>query len=267
MDGRRLTGFEALVRWRNAERGIVPPSEFIPVAEETGLIGSLGEWVLREARGQMKEWLDRFSFRPLPTIAVNVSYHQLTGQGFVDCVRDILYETRLPAECLRLEMTESAVMKNPEESIETLRQLKALGIGLEIDDFGTGYSSLGYLSYLPFDTVKIDRVFVSQLGVREEGTEIVRTILGLAASLSLDVIAEGVETEAQRQRLAELGCTRAQGYFFSKPVPAELVPERMQAELIRQGFARLEARDEGPAPRLLPAPASAAQPTNEEVAA
>jgi diguanylate cyclase (GGDEF)-like protein/PAS domain S-box-containing protein len=237
---RELTGFEALVRWKHPIRGIIPPSEFIPVAEETELIVPLGAWVLRESCRQMVEWQNGHKFDPPLHISVNVSFKQLTRAGFVEEVQDVLRETRLAPSCLSLEMTESAVMQNPEEAIETLRRLREAGIGLEIDDFGTGYSSLSHLSSLPFDTLKIDRSFVSGLGVREDSVELIRTILDLARSLNLDVIAEGVENEMQIQALIELGCPRAQGYYFSKPVAREIVPLLFEEESLKRSFKRLE---------------------------
>jgi diguanylate cyclase (GGDEF)-like protein/PAS domain S-box-containing protein len=244
--GNRLTGFEALVRWKHPERGMISPGEFIPVAEDTGLIIPLGAWVLKEACRQMAEWQSRFSSNPPLTIAVNVSYKQLTVAGFVESVREVLGKTGLAAASLRLEMTESAVMKDPEESAKTLRRLKDVGVGLEIDDFGTGYSSLSYLSSLPFDMVKIDRSFVTGLGTGEDRGEIVRSILELGRSLGLDVIAEGVETEGELQRLLKLGCGRAQGYYFSKPLDPEAVPALVEVESLKSAFRQLERRPEKP---------------------
>jgi diguanylate cyclase (GGDEF)-like protein/PAS domain S-box-containing protein len=255
----RLTGFEALVRWNHPERGMIPPCEFIPVAEETDLIVPLGAWVLNEACRQMAEWQTRSSSHPPLTIAVNVSYKQLTVAGFVESVSEVLGETGLAGASLRLEMTESAVMKDPEESIETLRRLKRLGVGLEIDDFGTGYSSLSYLSCLPFDILKIDRSFVTGLGTGEDRGEIVRSILELARSLGLEVIAEGVETEGELQRLLALGCVRAQGYYFSKPVDPKAVPAMVAVENLKSAFRQLEGRTEKPGGEMLKLAASAAK--------
>jgi diguanylate cyclase (GGDEF)-like protein/PAS domain S-box-containing protein len=249
IDGQRLTGFEALVRWLHPKRGMVlPPGEFIAVAEETGLIVPLGRWVLREACRQMVEWQDRFGLAPAPTIAVNVSFRQLVGKDFVEEVRRILQETGLSPSALRLELTESAVMKDPEETIETLRRLKELGLALEIDDFGTGYSSLSYLSSLPFDTVKIDRSFVTGLGGGDDHSEIVKTIIELARSLNMDVIAEGVETEAERRKLVELGCERAQGYYFSKPLAAASAPAVFEVEALKRAFGVLKVQPETATP-------------------
>lgn len=237
---RRLTGFEALVRWNHPERGMVPPDKFIPVAEETGLILPLGKWVLREACRQMSEWQENYAIAPRLTIAVNVSFEQMAEKSIVEEVNGVLRDTGLAPGALRLEMTESAVMKDPSETIETLRRLKELGLAIEIDDFGTGYSSLSYLSCLPIDTVKIDRSFIRELDTQEDRAEIVRTILELARSLHLDVVAEGVETEAQLGRLDGLGCQRAQGYLFSKPLPASAIPLLFEVEALKQSFGMLE---------------------------
>jgi diguanylate cyclase (GGDEF)-like protein/PAS domain S-box-containing protein len=217
---RRVTGYEALVRWKHPERGIIPPSEFVPVAEETELIIPLGRWVLEEACRQMAEWQRKFSHGAPLTISVNVSFRQLLDAGLVEDVRRVLAETGLAPGSLRLEMTESTVMTRTPEAIDSLRQLKELNIGLEIDDFGTGYSSLSYLAQLPFDTLKIDRSFVKDLGARGENSDIVRTILDLARSMSLNVVAEGVETADQAAVLTALGCSDAQGYYFSRPADA-----------------------------------------------
>ena len=265
IDGQRLTGFEALVRWMHPRRGMVPPAEFIPVAEETGLIVSLGKWVLREACRQMVQWQDRYGLSPSPTIAVNVSFRQLVGKGFVDDVRRILRETGLAPSALRLEMTESAVMKDPEESIETLRHLKELGLALEIDDFGTGYSSLSYLSSLPFDTVKIDRSFVTGLGGAEDHSEIVKTIVELARSLNMDVIAEGVETETERRKLVELGCERAQGYYFSKPLPAVSAPAVFEVEALKRAFGGLKMQPGSAIPSAPMRATAAAKPSGGDL--
>jgi diguanylate cyclase (GGDEF)-like protein/PAS domain S-box-containing protein len=248
--GQRITGFEALVRWKHPVRGLVQPSEFIPVAEETDLIVPLGRWVLGEACRQMAEWQRDVAFEPPLTIAVNVSFKQLTDAGFVEDVRRILAETGLCPGTLKLEMTESAVMENPAAAIDTLRRLKDLNAGLEIDDFGTGYSSLSHLNSLPFDTLKINRSFVGKLSGDKESWAIVKTILDLARSMNLDVVAEGVETADQLQTLAALGCARAQGYYFSKPVAADAVPRLFQVEALKRAFRRLEGQPAAPAEEL-----------------
>jgi len=218
----KIAGFEALVRWRHPERGLVSPVEFIPLAEETRLITEIGEWVLRESCRQMSEWRDLLppSHRPL-IISVNLSSKQLTQPDLIERIKQILRETGLPPHLLKLEITESAVMDNAESAASMLAQLRDLGIRLSIDDFGTGYSSLSYLHRFPVDTLKIDRSFVSRMGQGDENSEIVRTIVTLASNLGMTVIAEGVETEAQHEQLSALGCEYAQGYLYAKPANAE----------------------------------------------
>jgi diguanylate cyclase (GGDEF)-like protein/PAS domain S-box-containing protein len=239
--GLRIVGYEALVRWNHPERGTLGPDEFIPVAEESDSIIHLGRWVLREACRQMADWQVRFpSDQPLD-ISVNVSPRQLADPRFVHDVEAILAETGLNPRCLNLEMTESSIMGNPDGALSTLRQLKLLQVGLEIDDFGTGYSSLSCLHLLPFDTLKIDRSFIKELGARFEGAEIVRTILALARSLEMFVVAEGVETEEQLQTLTDLGCDYAQGYYFSKPKNAQMTEELMaERSKLQEAFGTLQ---------------------------
>lgn len=214
----RLSGFEALVRWRHPQRGIVSPAEFIPVAEETGLVSPIGWWVLQEACRQMHCWQQRFSLNPPLTISVNLSGKQLTQPDVVERVEQILQATGLNPTTLKLEITESSIMENAESTIAMLQQFKALGIQFSIDDFGTGYSSLSYLYRFPVDTLKIDRSFVNKMDVELEKLELVRTIATLAWNLGMDVVAEGVENQNQLSHLKALGCEYAQGYFFSKPV-------------------------------------------------
>jgi len=242
----RITGYEALVRWNHPRRGIISPEEFIPVAEESDLIVDLGRVVLSEACAQMAQWHKIFAFDPPLTVAVNVSPKQLSDAGFVRDVERILIETGLNPRCLKLEMTESSVMGNPETTLATLRQLRRLNIGLEIDDFGTGYSSLSYLQKLPFDTVKIDRSFIRELATDDESFEIVRTIVELARSLNMQVIAEGVETRNQLETLAYLGCNCVQGFYFSKPLSAQatqaLMRERLELERAFETLQRGEVR-------------------------
>lgn len=266
----RTTGFEALVRWQHPRLGIVSPAEFIPVAEETDLIVPLGRWVLGEACRQMADWQRRFPFDPALTIAVNVSFRQLTRAGFVEEIERLLAETRLCPGTLKLEMTESAVMESPRATIDILRRLKELNVGLEIDDFGTGYSALSYLNSLPFDTVKIDRSFVSELGVSHESRAIVKTIIDLARSMNMDVVAEGVETATQLEILTSLGCGRAQGYYFSTPVTASAAPVLFEVEALKRNFSRLKAADELAAETLaawIPGHAEVSGRVSEEVLA
>jgi diguanylate cyclase (GGDEF)-like protein/PAS domain S-box-containing protein len=219
VEDRRIAGFEALVRWQHPERGLVPPSEFIPLAEETGLVVPLGRAVLEEACRQGADWW-RAGGDGL-TVSVNLSVKQFTQPDLVEQVDAVLRESGLPSRLLKLEVTESMVMENTDAAIALLRRLKALGVHIAIDDFGTGYSSLSYLLRLPADSLKIDRSFVSGSGDPGRNANIVRTVVGLAYSLGLDVVAEGVETEEQRALLADLGCPLAQGFLFSPAVDGE----------------------------------------------
>ncbi len=221
LGNQRITGFEALVRWNHPKRGLLYPSEFISVAEETGLIIPLGRWVLQEGCRQMSAWHKSVIREPALSISINISFKQLAEPGLVEDVERILVETGLDPKTLKLEMTESSIMENAPMALATLRRFKELHIGLEIDDFGTGYSSLSYLRQLPFDTVKIDYSFVRGLGTADDTSEIINTILHLAHSLDMDVVAEGVETKDQLARLTAMGCSFGQGYYFSRPVDAE----------------------------------------------
>jgi diguanylate cyclase (GGDEF)-like protein len=216
---RRIVGLEALARWESAELGPVPPSTFIPVAEDTGLIAPFGEWVFKTACRQALEWRARGV--SIGRIAVNVSVRELRRADFVERLRGILKELALdPAACpLALEITESDLMEEREASINTLERLRRLGLAIYVDDFGTGYSSLAYLMTLPVDALKLDQSFVRKLGSNSQAAAIVKAIVALADGLGLQVIAEGVETEAQRDALHALGCRHAQGYLFSRPVP------------------------------------------------
>ncbi len=218
-----VAGFEALVRWQHPERGLVPPSEFIPVAEETGLIVEIGRRVLFESCRQLREWQERGVVHARLHVSVNLSGKQFAQASLAASVAGALGETGLDPRCLRLEITESVVMANAEATCSTLDALRALGIGVSIDDFGTGYSSLSYLHRFPVDTLKIDRSFISRMGQPDEYGEIVRTILTLASNLGMGVVAEGVETARQAEMLGELGCEYAQGFLFARPLDPEAV--------------------------------------------
>jgi diguanylate cyclase (GGDEF)-like protein len=220
--GGRVIGAEALCRWKHPERGEVPPGSFIPIAEDAGLIGELGEWVLRQACRQARRWQDDGA--GLKSISVNVASQQIQRGGFVETVQRVLEETNLAPERLELEVTEGVIMEQAESAIDTLIELSRIGVTLSIDDFGTGYSSLAYLKRLPIHKLKIDRSFIRDLPDDEEDIAITRAIVALANSLVLPVIAEGVETEAQRAFLQELGCQQAQGYLYGRPVPADRFP-------------------------------------------
>jgi diguanylate cyclase (GGDEF)-like protein/PAS domain S-box-containing protein len=220
LEARRLSGFEALLRWNHPTRGMVMPDVFIPIAEETGLIGPLGLWVLRESCRQMKAWHVRFPSEPALKIAVNMSTRQLAQPDLVEQVRRALEESGLPPSALTLEITESALMHNLKLGAAVIQRLHGLGVNLNIDDFGTGYSSLSYLQSFPVDTLKVDRSFVSQMSSVPGQSEIVRAIVALAQNLGMSVTAEGVETRDQIEALRAMHCRSAQGYFFAKPMPA-----------------------------------------------
>ncbi|MFB2898037.1 EAL domain-containing protein [Aerosakkonemataceae cyanobacterium BLCC-F50] len=219
----QVVGFEALVRWHHQERGWVSPGQFIPLAEQTGLIIPLGEWVLQEACRQIKLWEKELANTGLLSIAVNLSGVQLTQPSLVNFIETLCNNHCFNKINLKLEVTESVLMKNSEVAIETLAKLRCNGIQICIDDFGTGYSSLAYLHLLPIDTVKIDRSFVNQMTEDPRNLDIVETIITLAHRLDLNVIAEGVETQAQRDILRSLHCEYGQGYFFSKPLPPQQI--------------------------------------------
>jgi diguanylate cyclase (GGDEF)-like protein/PAS domain S-box-containing protein len=215
-----VIGFEALARWQHPQRGLIPPAEFIPIAEATGLIIPLGRWVLEEACQQAVAWSAASGGRPVK-MAVNVSVRQFDRADLVEVVAGILAETGMPADQLCLEMTESVLMTDTDDNLEQLLRLKALGVTLAIDDFGTGYSSLAYLRRFPVDTLKIDRSFVERLGALTDDTALADTIVQLGKSLGMATVAEGIEEFGQLAALREMGCHFAQGYYFSRPVPAD----------------------------------------------
>jgi predicted signal transduction protein with EAL and GGDEF domain len=217
----KTIGVEALLRWPTA-KGMVSPAEFIPVAEDTGIIVPLGEWVLRAACKQAKAWAD--AGRELP-VAVNVSGRQFRAIDIAELISRVLAETGLPARLLEVEITEGVIMQDSTAGIEALRRVKALGVGIALDDFGTGYSSLSYLSRFPIDTLKIDRSFVKELGTTARSNGIAAAIIALAKTLSLKVVAEGVEGSAQAAFLLENGCKVCQGFGFSPAVPADKVAD------------------------------------------
>jgi diguanylate cyclase (GGDEF)-like protein/PAS domain S-box-containing protein len=235
IDTGQITGMEALVRWQHPELGLVPPAQFIPLAEDTGLIAPLGEWVLRTACAQTKQWHD-CGFQNLH-VAVNLSPRQFQQPDLVLMIERLLKETGLDASCLELEVTESSVMKNAESAIRTLGELRAMGIKISIDDFGSGYSSLSYLKTLPIDILKIDQSFVRDMTTDPKDAAIAMAIIQLAHSLQLLVKAEGVETEDQLRFLRLLRCDEMQGYLFCMPLPAEAF-EHLLAEGRNLGTTR-----------------------------
>ena len=215
-----IVGAEALLRWMHPKRGMISPAEFIPVAEETKIILSIGEWVLRTACHQLVDWSKHSSTSSL-SIAVNVSVQQFRQQDFVKHVLSIIQETNVNPKKLKLEITESMLVDNVEDIIEKMNQLKEKGVQFALDDFGTGYSSLTYLKKLPLTQLKIDQSFVRDVLIDANDASIAKAIITLAHNLGLGVIAEGVETKEQLQFLLEHECNLYQGYFFSKPVPIE----------------------------------------------
>jgi diguanylate cyclase (GGDEF)-like protein len=214
-----ITGFEALLRWNHPVRGLVSPGEFIPIAEETGIIVPLGEWVLRRACEEAGNWPADIK------VAVNLSPLQLKNKNFVELVMNVLANSGLSADRLQLEITETVLMQNTFNTLATLKKLRALGVQIALDDFGTGYSSLSYLRSFPFDKIKIDRSFVQDLSNSKEPIAIVHAVAGLAKSLNMVSTAEGVETKQQRDALQSLGCVEMQGYLFSRPRPPAEIAE------------------------------------------
>jgi EAL domain-containing protein (putative c-di-GMP-specific phosphodiesterase class I) len=221
LESKRLIGFEALARWRHPTRGLVMPDLFIPLAEETGLIGPIGHWILGEACRQTRLWQEKYPRTPPIGISVNVSTRQLAQADVAEQVQRVLVETGLDPKSLTLEITESALMQNLKASAAAIKRLHDMAVHLHIDDFGTGYSSLSYLHSFPVDTLKVDRSFVSRMNGQPQQAEIVRAIVALAQNLGMGVTAEGVETREQADALRDLHCTSAQGFLFSQPLPAD----------------------------------------------
>src|ERR1700733_1150132 len=213
-----IIGVEALIRWRHPQRGLVPPDQFIAIAEDCGLIVPIGRWVLREACRQARAWQD--AGLPSLCVAINVSAVELHAPGFVAGVRTILKETKLEPHYLELELTETGLMEDSRSVVDVLKELKDIGVLLALDDFGTGYSSLSYLKRFPIDTLKIDRSFIRDLTTDEDDVGIVTAVIGLGKNLHMRVVAEGVETREQLTLLREYGCPQGQGHYFSRPVPA-----------------------------------------------
>ncbi|PSN17830.1 diguanylate cyclase [filamentous cyanobacterium CCP5] len=225
----KIIGFEALVRWQNPERGLVSPSDFIPVAEETGLIVSIGHWIFKKACEQLAIWQAQFPATPL-MMSINLSPGQFVQPNLMEQIGEILNSSKIRPDNIKLEITESMMADNVERAIDVLLRLKSLGIKLGMDDFGTGYSSLSYLSRFPIDTLKIDRSFVNTMHQVGSDLEVVRTIINLGHNLGMNIIAEGVEYQVQFATLAELGCEYAQGFWMSKPLSLDLATELLIAD-------------------------------------
>ncbi|WP_428566585.1 MAG: putative bifunctional diguanylate cyclase/phosphodiesterase [Solidesulfovibrio sp. DCME] len=228
-----ITGVEALARWKHPSQGLIAPSEFIPIAEETGLINELGALVLRQACRRMVDLGRGNPDAANLTLSVNISGRQFKRPDFVEEVAAILAETGMNPSLVRLELTESVLMDNADEAVETIKRFKALSVKVVIDDFGTGYSSLSYIQRFPFDSLKVDRSFVGNMNEAEQNMEIVRTIIAMAHKLGLEVVAEGVELDAHREALTDLHCESAQGFYFSRPIPGEDLDE-----LVRRGWGQ-----------------------------
>jgi diguanylate cyclase (GGDEF)-like protein/PAS domain S-box-containing protein len=222
-----IIGVEALLRWRHPERGFIPPAQFVPIAEDTGLILPIGKWVLREACRQARAWIDA-GLQPVQ-IAVNISAVEFRSKDFVETVRTILNETKLDPRWLELELTETVLMKHAESTVAMLKSLKEIGVQLTVDDFGTGYSSLSYLRQFPVDALKVDQSFVHEISSRSDDAVIVSAVISMGNSLKKRVIAEGVETREQLDFLTAEGCEEAQGYFFNRPMVADQFAKLLEA--------------------------------------
>lgn len=231
LHSRSVTGFEALLRWQHPKLGLVAPTEFIPIAEETGLIIPIGEWVLNQACLQLMVWHAKYPRTPPLSMNVNLSVKQLSDPKLVGRVARILAETGIPPETLKLELTESSLIADIESARDVLTSLQALRVGLKLDDFGTGYSSLSYLRTLHFDSLKIDPSFVQRVATDRKTRAIVETIVELARALHMNVVAEGIETEDQLAGLIDAGCHTGQGFLFSRPIPAEAAEKLLETRI------------------------------------
>ncbi|NRB08642.1 MAG: EAL domain-containing protein [Richelia sp.] len=234
LETEKIVGFEALVRWQHPEHGFISPGEFIPVAEETGLIIPLGRWICREACKQLSLWQTQFSSNPPLMMSINLSGQELNQPDLVESIRDTVITTGVKENSVKLEITETVAMQDVEKAISILLKLRSLNLRLSIDDFGTGYSSLSYLHRFPINTLKVDRSFVSRMGETDEDAAIVRTIITLSHTLGMDVIAEGIETQMQKEQLHKLGCEYGQGYLFSKPLDKKKATQFLLEQLENQ---------------------------------
>jgi len=230
----QITGFEALLRWEHPKKGLLHPADFINSAEESGLIVPIGQWVLREACRQMKQWQTQFSMEPPLSISVNLSSRQFAQPDLAGKITAVLEETGLAGASLLLELTETTLIEDIETAATKIEYLQTLGIGVEIDDFGTGYSSLGYLRRLPVNNLKIDRSFISTLGVSKSGIPIIRAIIAMANSLDMKVIAEGIETQEQMNNLIKLDCDFGQGFLLNKPVDGQAAQALIKEQFFKE---------------------------------
>lgn len=228
LESRRIVGLEALIRWQHPQRGLLPPSEFIPFAEQCGLIHSIGDWGLAQACAQIQEWTRDNPRNGSLRVCVNLSARQFMRSGLTDQVRSLLIESGAKGRQLGLEMTESVLIPDVNAATGVLSGLRDLGVSLLMDDFGTGYNSLSNLDSFPFNVIKIDRSFVSRMVEDNQPRQIVRTIIDLARALSMNVVAEGIETAEQYQMLRAMGCRYGQGYYFARPLPADEVTQLLR---------------------------------------
>jgi EAL domain-containing protein (putative c-di-GMP-specific phosphodiesterase class I) len=231
IDTGSILGLEALVRWQHPERGLISPAEFIPIAEATGLIVPIGAWVLEEATRQAEVWRRGRPADTAPTMAVNLSLRQFVDSDLSSLVEHTLEEAGLDPAALHLEITESVIMEHEDITLSTLAAFKRLGVTLVLDDFGTGYSSLSYLQRFPIDALKIDRSFVAALGQDDDSQPIISAIINMARGLKIEVVAEGIETRAQAGTLTSLGCRRAQGFLYARPLPADAMGALLDSTL------------------------------------
>jgi EAL domain-containing protein (putative c-di-GMP-specific phosphodiesterase class I) len=224
-----VVAVEALIRWQHPERGLVPPLDFIPIAERTGLIAEIGQWVLARACEQLKTWEREFGYSAPQSVWINVSPKQFAQQNFASRVNDLFLSLQFEPRRIKFEITESIMLEDIELAMRTLGELRRLGVQVFMDDFGTGYSSLTYLGRLPLDGIKVDRSFVTAMGSDARQAQLVSTIITLIRNLGLEPIAEGVETDHQANLLREMGCAFAQGFVFCRPVPAREIDALLRA--------------------------------------